>query len=159
MPGKCRQKVRLVLILQEAGRGPGSIGGSKLLWVLVKWHGFLIMKSIKERFNYDFLRKQSFVYGHTTLNTPNLVWSQKLSRVGPGWEKAIFLPTIWSTQKLNPNSNVLHCLAAGTRETRHTNIFLESYSFHMKYFIIFIITYLHLCKPMLLEQPNFNMLI
>ena len=26
----------------------------------------------------------SFAYGHTTLNTPDLVWSRKLSRVGPG---------------------------------------------------------------------------
>lgn len=25
-----------------------------------------------------------WVYGHTTMNGPNLVWSQKLSRVGPG---------------------------------------------------------------------------
>ena len=25
------------------------------------------------------------IYGHTTLNAPDLVWSRKLGRVGPGW--------------------------------------------------------------------------
>ena len=30
------------------------------------------------------LLKNEVVYGHTTLNTPDLVWSQKLSRVRPG---------------------------------------------------------------------------
>ena len=30
------------------------------------------------------VEKWEFVYGHTTLNVPYLVWSRKLSRVGPG---------------------------------------------------------------------------
>lgn len=61
MPGRGRGWVPAISgILQEAGCGPGSIGGPELPWVLIKWHEFLIMKRMKVGFNCDVLWKQRF---------------------------------------------------------------------------------------------------
>jgi hypothetical protein len=81
------------------------------------------------------LRRLCWIYGHTTLNTPNLIWSP--ARLVLGWEKAMVRPhhSIDST-----GNNICFLLLTGScsREAEPQNVCPSSFIFPWKIAIIIL---------------------